>query len=67
MAITDEDIHFECEEESKYEEVHDSQDYNDLLDVSNELKELCDILKNKLKLIKNEHATLKNNHATCVV
>ena len=64
MAITEEDIRFEIEEESEEEEVHNSQDYNDLLNAFNSLKELCDMLKNKLKLVKNEHATLKIEHAT---
>ena len=40
MAITDENFHFESEEE----EVHNSQDYNDLLNAFNSLKELCDML-----------------------
>ena len=41
MAIEDDDLFFESQEE----EVHNSQDYNDLLDAFNGLNELCDILK----------------------
>ena len=61
MAITDEDLHFEIEEESKEEEVHNSQEYIDLLDAFNNLKELCDILKKKLKLNKMSMIHLKMN------